>query len=145
MTIFFPTHRGFQKGRLLITVDFSGKISMQILMDFIEELMTVFSRKPMKLFTWTPRENFERKASWYYQSKRYCLALVVLRGGGQCISPQGGALLRDQNRTITFGLIVVDTRKNLFPLCQSRISFERVFIFRYKTTSKKKKGKNVAA
>jgi len=41
----------------------------------------------------------------FYQSKRYCPVLVVQQVDGLCISPNGGALLHDQNRTITFGLI----------------------------------------
>jgi len=41
-----------------------------------------------------------------YQSKRYCPVVVVQQGGGQCISPWGGAFLYVQNRTIPFGLIV---------------------------------------
>jgi len=46
------------------------------------------------------------RLSGYYPSKRYCSARFVQQGGGQCISTQGEAFLRDQNRTIPFGTIV---------------------------------------
>jgi len=41
----------------------------------------------------------------YYQSKRYCPVVVVQQGGGQCISPEGGALQLNQNRAIPCGLL----------------------------------------
>jgi len=42
----------------------------------------------------------------YYQSKRYCPVPDVQKGGVQCIS-KTRAFLRDQNRTISFGLIAL--------------------------------------
>ena len=54
-----------------------------------------------------------RSNSRYYQSKRYCPVSVVLQGGGQCISPLGGAFQRDRNRTVPFGLINWDSLRAL--------------------------------
>ena len=49
-------------------------------------------------------------------SRRYCPVEIVQQGGGQCIFPYGGAFLRDQNRTIPFGTIVLPVPEVLLVL-----------------------------